>query len=620
MFWHAFVKDSLRVYAVLPRRLRLSFWFVFVLQIATAVTETLTLLVISLFAMSVASPEAAMNHFLVRPFMETFPSVADFCSTPRRMVAFTSSFMVMFVCLKSVLTLTTMYFTTLFSEKVANHVGREAIGRYLAKSYYWHISSRSGKVIHKIANRISLSALTVQLLTLYSNVICSSFLFASLFIAQPRLTLVVILCFAFSSLSLYAVIRHRIDRAGQLSSSTSIEENISVTAMTRGIREIVTYRQQRMALRKMMDAVERGLPARSFLNFCYTIPSVTMECVGFVTIGGMVIHMLSRQMPMEEIVAAASILMLTAWRILPAVTRSLGCSVAIRGIKPRALLCLDLLETFTRERVEPEVEPDPGFRFERSLALKGASFRYPDSAGDSIRDISLTILKGQNVGLIGPSGAGKSTLALVLSGLVAPTGGLFEVDGRVLDPASRASYLMRLGYVPQNPLLMDGTLADNVAFSRWGQDYDRGRVLEACRLAAMDFVARDPASLDLVLGGHGGSLSGGEAQRVAIARALFVSPEVIIFDEATSALDLANEGAIRNTIGRIRGRITSIIIAHRLSTVEDCDLLFWIDSGRLVTSGPPSEIIPLYQASLSDGEARAGGGDGPDGQRPGDGV
>jgi ABC-type multidrug transport system fused ATPase/permease subunit len=598
LLWHGFVKDSLRIFKFLPRRLKLSYFFVFFFQIITAITETFTLLVISLFAMSVASYESAMNHFMIRPFFEFFTVISENITTPRRMVAFTSCFMISFVIIKSILTIYTNHVTTIFSEKVAYHVGREAIRRYLNKGYYWHISSESSDIMHKIINRSSLSQFTILLLQLYSNIICCVFLFTSLFIAQPRLTVVVVLSFSLTSILLYTSIRHSLDRAGQISSSTSIEESITMTAMTKGIREIITFRQQKIALKKMMAAVERGLPARAYLAFCHTMPGLIMECVGFSTIGGMVIYMLAAHEPMDQIVSAASILMLTAWRILPTVTRSLTITVNLRGIKTRALISLDLLENFTRQEVDVVSEPDPKFRFTTNLEMRGVDFRYPNSKTLALKNINAKIKKGQSVGLIGPSGAGKTTLALLLSGLVPPTGGSFFVDGRELNPATRAAYLSKLGYVPQNPLLMQGTLADNVAFSRWGLGYEREQVLEACKLAAMDFVMSDPKILDMNLGG-GGSLSGGQSQRVAIARALFISPEVIIFDEATSSLDQANENIIRNTITRIRGEITIIIIAHRLTTVEDCDLIFWIENGSIKMIGSPAEVLPIYADSVS---------------------
>jgi ABC-type multidrug transport system fused ATPase/permease subunit len=599
MFWNFIVKDSVRIYKVLPRRLRLSYWVVFFLQVTTAITETLTLVVLSLFAISVASPEAAMNHFLVRPVLEALPKLNELLSSPTRMVGFTSAFMIFFVCLKTILSAITNYLTYAYSERISIYITRENVKRYLSKPYFWHISAESSGFTEKIFQRLELAHLTLQLLSLYANIICSFFLFTSLFIAQPKLTLVVIACFAGSSLLLYSLIKQGLDKAAQAYAETSVEEQMTLTAMSQGIREIITYNQQGTALNKISQALEKGHKPRSFAAFSPTIPALVMESVGFSTIGGLVIYMLWRHIPMEQIVAAASMLMLTAWRILPIVTRSLAYSVMIRASKPRAMLSLELLENFIKENPAAPALPDPNFKFSKSLSLKEASFGYPDSDQIIIEKVNMTIEKGQNIGLIGPSGAGKSTLALLLSGLVAPTSGLFEVDGQVLGPSALAAYLLKLGYVPQNPLLIDGTLADNVAFSKWGDDYDREKVLQACKLAALDFVVNYPENLQMKLAGPSGrALSGGEAQRVAIARALFAGPEIIIFDEATSALDQANENVIRNTISRVKGQITTIIIAHRLSTVEDCDLIYWLEDGQIKAQGRPSEIIPKYQGSF----------------------
>jgi ABC-type multidrug transport system fused ATPase/permease subunit len=602
--WATLFQDATRLYRLLPPRLKASYWLILARQVSFAVVETVTLLAISLFAMSVAAPEAVINNSFVKLVFKHLPFLAELCASPRRLVAFASLLMVLAVALKAGLNIWTTRGTSLFSEKVTLYIGREAIRRYLNQSYYWHISPESADVIHRVTNRFILATFLLQMLLLHSNVVCCLFLFVSLLIAQPKLTLAVMLCFSMASLLVFLTIRRNLDRASQVSADTWVEENATTTALTKGIREIISYRQQETTLNKMMAAAERGLPARTYLAFSSTVTPQIMEFVGFSTIGVIVVLLLAGRMPMEEIVSAASILMLTAWRILPAVNRSLSYTVALRGLKPRALMCLELLETFSHEKAEPLPEPDPGFRFSRDLSLVDAVFRYPHSEAQALDGATLTVRKGQSAGLVGPSGAGKSTLALLLSGLCPPASGRFLVDGAELTPAGLSASLAKVGSVPQNPLLMDGTLGENVAFSQWGRPYDRARAAEACRLAAIDFVAVHPLGLDLPLNSTSSSLSGGQAQRVAIARALFPDPEVVIFDEATSALDQANENIIKATIARIKGRITSIIIAHRLTTVEDCDVLFWIDHGQVKAFGPPSDIIPRYAAFIQAEESR----------------
>jgi ABC-type multidrug transport system fused ATPase/permease subunit len=325
-----------------------------------------------------------------------------------------------------------------------------------------------------------------------------------------------------------------------------------------------------------------------------------LEVVGFSIVALVTIVRLAWGVPMAEIIASTSMLMLTAWRVLPAVNRTLSGTISIRTLKPAALACLELLENFISEEPEPHPEPDPEFRFEKSLTLVDADFTYPAGQEAALKDVGLTIQKGNKIGLIGTSGAGKSTLALLLSGLVSPQTGRFLVDGQTLDPAGRAAYVQLVGFVPPSPLLLQGTVADNVAFSKWGEKYDREKVEKICRQAAMDFVFDHPKGLDRLLGSGGQGLSGGQAQRVAIARALFTKPEIIIFDEATSALDQASENIIGETIERLDKKTTVIIIAHRLSTVENCDRLIWLEEGRVRAEGPPMEILPHYKKDMAE--------------------
>jgi ABC-type multidrug transport system fused ATPase/permease subunit len=336
---------------------------------------------------------------------------------------------------------------------------------------------------------------------------------------------------------------------------------------------------------------------RAFQVFASTLPVRILEAVSFVTIGLMVIIMLASHLPMGVIVRAASILMLTAWRILPAVNRSLARSVQIRALKPDALPSLDLLEAFSREKPKPRPEPDPDFTFDREISLKDASFHYPEGERSVLHSLNLTVKKGESAGLIGASGSGKSTMALLLSALVPPTTGEFLVDGKPLSPGGRESFFKILGFVPQNPLILDGTLADNIAFGDWGGTYDYDKLHKVIRQEAIDFVNDRYDGLKM-------ELLGGQVKLAAIARAHYNSPKIIVFDEAASALDQASENIVRRTIKEIKGDITSIIIAHLLTTVMSCDVIYWIEDGRIRDMGPPERVIPLYEEDSKAREAK----------------
>ena len=301
---------------------------------------------------------------------------------------------------------------------------------------------------------------------------------------------------------------------------------------------------------------------------------------------------------MPTIAGVITVVMLAAWRVLPLLNRSLGCLVTLRGLRVMAMNCLERLETIQQRALASPPEPDPSFRFTREITLDDVGFRYPGAQQDSLSQLAFFIHKGEQLGIVGPSGAGKSTLVGLLCGLLPMSSGILRVDGKELSPEEKAAYIRSIGYVPQSPYILQGTVAANVAFSQWGKPYDEEKVARACRMAALDLVEHDPRGIEYPIGEGGAGLSGGQAQRVSIARALYAAPDILILDESTSALDLGTESAIMETIAALKGQLTIIIIAHRLSTVEHCDRLIWMEKGRICRIGTPQEILPEYMKSF----------------------
>ena len=184
-----------------------------------------------------------------------------------------------------------------------------------------------------------------------------------------------------------------------------------------------------------------------------------------------------------------------------------------------------------------------------------------------------------------------------MAGLLQADSGNIAVDGHPLNPTRER---LAVGYVPQSLYLLDASLEENVAFSRWQEPADAARAHECCQMAAMNFVDDLPEGIHTVLGERGVRLSGGQVQRVGIARALYSDPELLIFDEATSALDGATEKEIMGTISSLRGSVSILLIAHRLSTVEICDTIYRIEQGRIVDSGCPQIVLPRYEQALRE--------------------
>ncbi|MFA5166908.1 MAG: ABC transporter ATP-binding protein [Candidatus Omnitrophota bacterium] len=591
--------DLREIREVLTPELRRKMFFLRVLMLVVAILETLYLYVLAFFGTSISDPERVKGSFFVQPILKTFPELAMWCSDNRKYLFLVAVFIVFFIIVKNIITALGYWKTAYFAENVSRDISGEIMRRFLYSPYRWHLSSHSGVTLQAMGWRNNLTLMTTSLLNMQSYVVTTLFLFIALTCVAPLLTLLVYLIMGGAGLLTYKLIRKSTDRAGTASALASGRENIAVTSALRGIREVLIYRQQPVFLKAVSDAARAGTRPRAFLAISSTVPSWVLEMSAFAIIGFSIAMLIKFwHSNMTDIVHFVILLMLVAWRAMPSLNRVVNLMIVIRGVRPFSEPCLALLKSLRASVVELPPPPDPEFAFTRDIRLDNVSFRYPGGTSDCLIDISLAIPKGSVIGFIGPSGAGKSTITTVLSGLLEPTAGVMLVDGKSLSPGQREAYRLRVGYVPQNPYLMAGSLAENVAFSEWGKPYDEARVRLACQRAAIDFVSPERGGIQMVLGENGSGLSGGQAQRVAIARALYANPDVIIFDEATSSLDQANERIIQDTVVSLRKSTTCLIVAHRLTTIEKCDYLYWLDQGKLFAEGPPAKILPRYVGSM----------------------
>ena len=227
-------------------------------------------------------------------------------------------------------------------------------------------------------------------------------------------------------------------------------------------------------------------------------------------------------------------------------------------------------------------ETDEKLPVKDKIELKDISYSYPNTEILIFDHADLTIPVGSSVGIVGASGAGKSTVVDILLGLLKARSGHIYADGTDVMKHYRA-WLKNVGYIPQMIFMLDGTIRENVAFGVHKKDIREDRIWEVLKEAQLDeFVKSLPEGLDTEIGERGIRLSGGQRQRIGIARALYEDPEVLILDEATSALDNDTEAAIMDSINRLHGRKTLVIIAHRLQTIEKCDMIYRVENGKAI--------------------------------------
>ena len=221
--------------------------------------------------------------------------------------------------------------------------------------------------------------------------------------------------------------------------------------------------------------------------------------------------------------------------------------------------------------------------FKKKIVFQNVEFSFPETKTNVINNLNLEINKGQTIGIIGASGAGKSTLIDLLMGLLNPTNGQILIDGKCIKPNNLRSWQDLVGYVPQNPSFLNDTIKNNITFGIEENLIDYGKLSKAIELANLKtFIFKLEKGLDTIIGDRAIKISGGQKQRISIARALYNNPEVIIFDEATSSLDELNENEIINNIKAIQVMKTTIIVAHKMSVLKNCDKIYTLNNGVIL--------------------------------------
>ncbi len=584
-----------RIYAVLPPMLQRRIIGLFCGMTILGIIELTSIMALTGFFAVLNMPERFIGSGPARTLLELFPALGPAFADRRLFVLCACMVPIVLILLKNLLSALVAWRSSMLAERVAGHVGMNIMERFLNMPYDWHLSSQSSRAMTAMQWRFNLGQMLLQILTAFSNLITVCLLFLGLTLYAPGVTLSTVAFMLAVSLLTSPLARRRIDRASARAAKAQQEETAASMTALGGVRELIIYQQQPIFLKAIGDQVNAGMRPRTFLGLSATVPTWTLESCGFFLIWlAMFLLIFVQDAGLPAITTTVALLTLTAWRVLPSLNRVVGATVALRGLQATALPCLDYCEELNAADAALAVTPAPGFRISGDIVLDHVSYRYPGADRDALTDICCTIPLGSTVGLVGRSGAGKSTFINILSGLLEPDTGRLLVDGRPMSAAELAAYRRHVGYVPQNPYLLAGTVAQNVAFSDWGKELDEAKVRRACREAAIDFLGPACCQTDRVVSKGGNGLSGGQLQRVSIARALYTEPEILIFDEATSALDQASEAAVQETVLANRGKRICVIAAHRLSTLEVCDMVIWLEKGRIRALGAPATLLDAY--------------------------
>ncbi len=359
--------------------------------------------------------------------------------------------------------------------------------------------------------------------------------------------------------------------------------NESVT----GIKEIKIANKENYFINGYADCGAGYVNAVQKYNLYNSTPRLLIETIAVTGMIGYMLFMMIGGTELAKLVPTLTVIGAAAARLLPSANRINNYQTSIAYFEPFMMNVSDNLQreindgsvSYNSEdyRKKEQVDKLP---VTKTIDMVDISYKYPNTENLILDKANMQIPVGKSVGIVGTSGAGKTTIVDVLLGLLKPEGGHIYADG-VDVMENYKGWLKNVGYIPQTIFMVDSTIRKNVAFGCPDEDIDDNKVWQALKEASLDeFVKSLPEGLDTQIGERGIRLSGGQRQRIGIARALFEDPEVLVLDEATSALDNETEAAIMDSINRLHGKKTLIIIAHRLQTIEKCDLVYRINEGK----------------------------------------
>jgi len=356
-----------------------------------------------------------------------------------------------------------------------------------------------------------------------------------------------------------------------------------------GIKTVLVHGKSRYFMDRALEHSARIGEFQSKVQIYSNGPRYLIEPVAFGGLMAIVVVLALRGRSFTDILPNLTVMAFAGYRLLPALQLLYGQLVSVAA-NHYTLTQLEkeilIIEEETTD-IPPVATPSTkALVFQRELRLEDITFHYPGAAAPLLENFNLTITRNESVGIAGPSGSGKSTLVDLMLGLHTSQSGAIRVDGEPLTPQNLTAWRQMIGYVPQDIYLLDDTIAANIAFGVDPKDVDTAAVRAAALGAQiLDFIETElPQGMQTTVGERGVRLSGGQRQRIGLARALYHRPQVLILDEATSALDHQTELAVMETIHRLQGTLTIITIAHRLSTLERCDRIVRLKSGRI--AGP----------------------------------
>ena len=570
-----------------PKRRQRHFYFLLILMILSSFAEVVSIGAVLPFLGVLTAPDQIFQHSIFQPFVQFLKLTES-----SQLILPVTIIFIAAVLVSSAIRLLLLYVMTRLSYAAGSDISIDIYRRTLYQGYLVHVSRNSSEIINSITRKAKAvsGSFIMPILSIISSVMMIVSILSALLIIDTAITLSVFMGFGI----LYWIIafynRVQVKNNSKCIASQSTLMIKSLQEGLGGIRDVLIDGSQEFYCSIFRNSETELRKAAAKNKFIGSSPRYVMEAIGMTLIAIFAYIATQEQGGVGTVIPVLGTLALAAQRVLPAIQQIYSSYNSIKGSKYSLKDVIALLEQ-QLPYYSSEMPPIP-IKFNKSIVLKNISFRYRSDLPWVLKDFNLTLNKSKHIGFIGVTGSGKSTLLDIVMGLLSQTQGEMLIDDQVITNKNYRSWQAHIAHVPQSVYLSDNSIEENIAFGSAIEKIDGNRVIKAAKQAQiLELVESLPDGFQTRIGERGVRLSGGQRQRIGIARALYKRASVLIFDEATSALDNETESSIMQTIKNLDKDLTVLIIAHRLTTLKDCDQIVKLGVNNTVEILEYKEII-----------------------------
>ena len=471
-------------------------------------------------------------------------------------------------------------------------ISKRLVEGYLRQPYSWFLNQNSadlGKTILSELRQIIGNGFR-PLMDIMSKSLISIAIVTLLFLTDPKLSLIVALTIGGTYLIIFYFLRKYLARIGKERLKKNELRFIALSEAFGAAKEVKVGGLENAYLERFTNPQKFFSQHQSSVQIISQLPRFILEAIAFGTIIISILYLMGNSGNFNNALPVISLYVFAGYRLLPALQQIYASFSQITFVRPSLDKLHKDIENLNKFNLKPNQDI---ILLNKKISLNNIHYNYPNTSRASLKGIDLDIPANSVVGFVGPTGSGKTTTIDIILGLLQPQKGTLEIDGKIITPQNSRSWQKMIGYVPQQIYLSDDSILSNIAFGANSQEVNYEVVQKVSKIANLHKFVMDelPNQYQTIIGERGVRLSGGQRQRIGIARALYHNPKVIIFDEATSSLDNETEKAVMEAVNNLDKDTTIILIAHRLNTLKNCDIIFKLENGNLVNQGSFDKLV-----------------------------